>query len=97
MENKTVAVLDLTNCKYLGELHKRIKEALLFPDHYGENWDAFWDCMRFESPVDHVQIKGEHTMPQELKDELETMHEILQECKEEREKFGDVFYYEIID
>lgn len=97
MENRTVAVLDLTGCQYLGELHKRIKKALLFPDHYGENWDAFWDCIRFDTPVNYVTITGEHTMPKEFAHDLKMLHECLKDCKEEREKFGDVFYYEIID
>ena len=52
MSNRNIAILDLTDCQYLGELHKRIKVALDFPDHYGENWDAFWDSLRSDSPVD---------------------------------------------
>ncbi len=40
------AVIDLTNCKSVGEIHLRIKEALDFPDGYGEHWDAFWDMYR---------------------------------------------------
>lgn len=97
MEYKNIALLDLTGCQYLGELHKRIKEALLFPDHYGENWDAFWDSLRFDSPVDYVKITGEHTMPQELKSHLEIMHELLQDCKEECAQYGQPFDYEIVD
>ena len=40
-------ILDFSQCKYFGEIHKIIKEKLGFPDYYGENLDALWDCMRF--------------------------------------------------
>ena len=54
MSNRNIAILDLTDCQYLGELHKRIKVALEFPDHYGENWDAFWDLIWSECDADKV-------------------------------------------
>lgn len=31
MENKKIIILDLTDCKYLGELHERIRVAFDFP------------------------------------------------------------------
>ena len=40
-----VIELDLTGCKYWSELHERIKKAFGFPEWYGKNWDAFWDCI----------------------------------------------------
>lgn len=43
MEDNKCVILDLTDCRYLGELHRRIKVAFDFPDYYGENWDAFYD------------------------------------------------------
>ena len=97
MSNRNIAILDLTDCQYLGELHKRIKVALKFPDHYGENWDAFWDSLRFDSPVDYIKIIGEHTMPDDLKRHLNIMHELLQDCKNECARFGEPFDFEIID
>lgn len=27
------------------DFHKKIKELLDFPDYYGENLDALWDCL----------------------------------------------------
>ncbi|MBQ8620844.1 MAG: barstar family protein [Oscillospiraceae bacterium] len=97
MEERVEATLDLTDCKYLGELHQRIKVALDFPEHYGENWSAFWDSLRFDSPVEYVRIVGECTMPENLKKHLDKMHEILQRCKDERAAYGFSFEYEIID
>ena len=61
-----VIELDLTGCKYLGEIHKRIKESFDFPDWYGENWSAFWDLLWSECDADKVIIKGEHSLSEEL-------------------------------
>lgn len=97
MEDRVEATLDLTDCRYLGELHQRIKIALDFPDHYGANWDAFWDSLSIDSPVEYVRIIGESTMPEELKKHLDKMHEILQQCKDEQASYGLFFEYEIID
>ncbi|MBS6457065.1 MAG: barstar family protein [Firmicutes bacterium] len=37
-------VLHLDGCKDWGALHRRIRKTFGFPDYYGENWDAMWDC-----------------------------------------------------
>ena len=37
-------ILDFTNCKHLLDLHKELKEKFGFPDYYGENLSALWDC-----------------------------------------------------
>ena len=97
MEDRVEAILDLTDCKYLGELHQRIKIALDFPDHYGANWDAFWDSLSIDSPVDYIKITGEHTVAENLKKHLDKMHEIMDCCKERRASWGFFFDYEIVD
>ena len=38
-------VLHLDGCKDWGALHRRIRKTFGFPDYYGENWDAMWDCL----------------------------------------------------
>ena len=59
MEQEKIITLDLTGCKYLGEIHQRIKKAFDFPDFYGENWDAFWDLLRTECDADKIVVGGE--------------------------------------
>ena len=68
-----------------------------FPEHYGDNWDAFWDCLSIDSPVEYVRIVGESTMPEDLKKHLSIMHEILDRCKRQRTSWGLFFGYEIVD
>ena len=95
MEQEKIVTLDLTGCKYLGEIHQRIKEAFDFPDFYGENWDAFWDLLRTECDANKVVIVGEETVSKELKPSVETMNGILQELKEDRIKYGELIEIEI--
>lgn len=97
MEEHHTVILDLTNCKYIMELHQRIKEAFQLPEYYGCNWSAFWDSLRFDSPVEYVRIVGEHTVAEPLKTHLDRMHEILQRCKEECASNGAFFDYEVVD
>ena len=66
-----IATLDVTGCQYLDELHKRIKDALDFPDYYGKNLDAFWDCINRDCDVDFVTIKGCADVAVELKSTVE--------------------------
>ena len=89
MEKEKIITLDLTGCKYLGEIHQRIKKAFDFPDFYGENWDAFWDLLRTECDADKIVIIGEETVSKELVPSMEMINEILQELKEHLEKYGE--------
>lgn len=95
MEKEKIITLDLTGCKYLGEIHQRIKEAFDFPDFYGENWSAFWDLLRTECDANKVVIVGEETVSKELIPSVETMNGILQELKEDRARYGEQIEIEI--
>lgn len=97
MDEYITVTLDLTECDSLQDLHQRIKTALQLPDYYGCNWDAFWDSLSIDSPVEYVRIVGEHTVPEYLHSALEQIHSILEECKNNRNAFGDFFDFEIID
>lgn len=96
MNEKRIITLDLTNCKYLGELHQRIKKAFDFPDFYGENWSAFWDMLWSECDADGVEIIGEHTLSKEFDPYIGKMHEILQRNREDHAKYQHDFSIEIM-
>ena len=75
--------LDLTGCKYLDEVHDRIRVAFDFPQWYGKNWSAFWDLLWSECDADKVIIKGEKSLPSEFDKSLSKLHEILERNKNE--------------
>lgn len=91
------AILDLSGCKHPQEMHQRFQKALLFPDHYGKNWDAFWDSIMNDTPVDFIEIHGESTVTSELCSMLETLHNILDEVKQISKQQGWHFDYVIMD
>ena len=91
------AILDLTGCNHHWDMHERFRKDLQFPEHYGRNWDAFWDSMTCDSPVDFVEIRGESTVAKELYPMLEMLHQLLQETKEKGMAEGWEFDYVIID
>ena len=77
MDEKKIITLDLTDCKYLGELHERIRAAFDFPEWYGANLDAFWDLLSRESDADEVIIKGVKTMSGDLIDYMNKLYDIF--------------------
>ena len=95
MEEKKIITLDLTGCKYLGEIHRRIKKAFDFPDFYGENRDAFWDLLRSECDADKVIVVGGDSVSKELRASVQTMKGILEEFQELCDKDGDPVEIEI--
>lgn len=94
-KNKTI-VLDLTGCKYLDELHERIRIAFDFPEWYGKNWSAFWDLLWSDCDAEMVEVVGEYTLHEEFLPQLNKMHEILQRNKMECQQYNGHFDYEII-
>lgn len=97
-KNKKVIKLDLTGCKYLGEIHERIREAFDFPEWYGQNWDAFWDLLWSECDADKVEIFGESTLSEQFKRDIKIMHEVLEDNKKEHSKYGwEPFDFEVIN
>lgn len=92
--------LDLTGCKYLSEIHARIRIAFDFPEWYGANWDAFWDLLRSECDSDKLIIKGTNTLTKEFDEHIAIFKETLDEYIAFRDKYTKcglkAFDYEII-
>lgn len=90
------ATVDLTGCHYVTELHQRFQDALNFPDYYGKNLDAFWDCISIDCDVDFVTIIGSRSLPLDLRPTMEEIILLLEENKREWANSDCPFDYEII-
>lgn len=91
------ATIDLTDCRYLGEIHQRIKEALDFPEGYGENWYAFKDMLTRDCPVNFITVKGFSTISKELISFVTPMREIMEAHKQYWADSDCPFDYEFVD
>lgn len=96
MKEINKAVIDLTDCKYIMDLHERIRVSLDFPDWYGKNWDAFWDMINRDCQYNYVIVKGSQTVAKELEGSIEKMQKIMERNKQFwKDKYP--FDYEFID
>ena len=78
--------LDLTGCRSPLLLHLIIKEAFGFPDFYGKNLDALWDCLRDYCREDSIiYVKGTRTLPKEWREYMEKVYEIFKDVEKEVE------------
>ena len=88
--------LDLTNCRTLYDLHERIRVAFGFPDWYGRNWSAFWDCLNTDCDVDFVTIIGSSTIAKELQPTMQEILAMFEENKQDRADSDCLFNYEAV-
>lgn len=75
---KTI-VLDFSECKYIGEIHKILKDGFDFPNYYGENLSALWDCLRYYDFDEDIKISvvGTSKTPKELHEYIGKMLNIF--------------------
>ena len=96
--SKKKYVVDFTNVKYYLEMHAVIWKSLDFPDYYGCNWSAFWDClsdMRGD-PV-HIEIIGIEVIERKFVNAAEKMIEILKRFKHfNNDLFSDIIKIDIV-
>lgn len=92
-----ISVLELNGVSNLEDLHNRIKKALDFPDYYGKNWSAFWDCLNRDCDIDFVKITGCNTVSEKMLTHIEIMKELLEKNRIYWQNSDSPFNYEIID
>ena len=89
--------IDFSNVKYYMEMHKIIQVSLDFPDYYGCNWDAFWDCLTdmYGEPI-FIEIIGLDVIEREFEDAAEKMISILRRFKHHESCFEKDIQIEIV-
>ena len=92
-------IVDFTEVKNYWEVHAVIKESLEFPDYYGCNWDAFWDCLTdMYGDYMHIEIIGLENIRKRFDDSADKMIEILKRFKHHGDdSFSDKIRIEIVD
>lgn len=91
--------IDFTKVNYYLEMHGVIWHALEFPDYYGCNWSAFWDCLTdmYGDPI-HIEIIGLDVIEKKFGDSAEKMIEILKRFKHfNNDLFSDSIKIEIVE
>jgi len=79
--------LDFTGVKHYLEFHREIQKSLEFPDYYGMNYDALWDCLTDICYETHVAVKGVHTLSKDLSEAAKIVIGIFQEASEKKSYF----------
>ncbi len=90
--------INLSGAKSVYDIHEKIQEGLKFPDYYGKNLDALWDCLTdMDAPVE-IYIYGTKTLGKEMKELFtEEILNIFDEVKEWFAEAGDKFTFAIIE
>ena len=79
-------ILDFTDCKYPADIHRVLKDSFGFPEYYGANWDALWDCLNdlfFSSEEALIKICGISTLDKEMQAYLKPMFELFSDISDD--------------
>lgn len=96
MSDNTIGHLDLTNCSRPYDFFARIHKAFGF-EECGFNWDAIYDFMRTETPVETLYITGESTVSPELQEFVTMMHTVFDDVNQHHQDiFGIPFTYIVL-
>ena len=95
---KDLYTIDFRDVQNYAEVHLIIREALDFPDYYGCNWDAFWDCLTdmVGRPI-HIEIIGLDVIRRKFDDSADKIIEILKELKHDYDdEYADEITIEVV-
>jgi ribonuclease inhibitor len=78
--------IDLTGIDTSRQLHERLAQAFGFPDYYGQNWDAFDECIRDVALPEVVELHGlfdlRGRLPRDAKLLLKCLQDVTSESQD---------------
>ncbi len=84
--------IDFKDVKGIYDMFEIISTAMDFPDYFGNNWDAFWDCITDINGMPlHIEINNLDVLKEKLFDESEQLITSLKRLKH----YGNEKYYDI--
>ena len=98
-EFKELYTLDFSNVNQFSEIHSVIRKELDFPDYYGCNLDALWDCLTdmIGDPI-HIEIIGLEVIEQKFGDYASKLIEIFTELKHyDSDEYSSEIQIEIVN
>ena len=90
--------IDFREVEHYLEMHAIIWKSLDFPDYYGCNWSAFWDCLTdmYGDPI-HIEIVGLDVIERKFDDSAHKMIKLLKDFKHfGNDMFADQIKIEIV-
>lgn len=92
-----IYTLDFTKVSHFLEVHYIIKNSLGFPEYYGNNWSAFWDCLHdMDGYPMRIKIIGLEKLRHSYSDMAEKLIEILTKFKYRYPTLTDKITVEIV-
>lgn len=89
-ENKYT--VDFKDVEGIYDMFEILSTALKFPNYFGNNWDAFWDCITDINGLPlYIDIHSFNILKEKLSQEAECFLEILKQLKH----YGNDKYYDI--
>ena len=74
--------VDFSKVKYYIEIHEVLKRDLDFPDYYGGNTDALWDCLTdMLGDPSHIELFGFEDIKERYKNEWDSIISIFKKAK----------------
>ena len=90
-------IIDFTNVETYWDMHFTIRDSLDFPNYYGCNWSAFWDCLSdMYGDIIHIEILGLDVVERKFGDALNKMMDIFKRFKTKYSQYTDDISIEIV-